>query len=294
MKIEKTTEQENFQKPILPINEKGLTNRYTKEHLKNKNIPSELVKQCLMKGEEVTDTLKAERRYTLKGHRYFKLELPDLDKKYIPGKITLPDPRGELAGEVVNWNFTPIYTIRSGRVVPAILESDLPDWLKKETYALYVIVAKNQRDDGVLLEKDGPAESDPGGSWFVVTAHFGPPSWPKPKVPDFADCANEKERAEKLKNYLEKKDAWQKENERTYYVIGEEEYKKSVFLQKPENYKKEELSKESLFSGVEELKNKSRYQQTVIDGLMKEIEKMNREIDKLSSRVSHDNKNNIG
>lgn len=207
--MEEHQEKENVapeREPTMRINEKGINNAYLREHLFGKGISPELIKKCLSSGEEMTHSL----RQTKKGSRYFKMEIPD--GTGMPGRFVLPDLNGPLGGKVANWNAKCEYKFRHGRLVPIIAKKDIPDWLLNYASTFWVIVEKNELPNGKLQDADGPTKDDPEGSWLVATAHFGPPSVPKPRVPK--DCSNEKE----LRYYLQYLDNWTREQYNTIYV----------------------------------------------------------------------------
>lgn len=179
--MEEHQEKENAsaeREPTMRINEKGIKNSYIEAHLFNKGIKRELIEKCLKDGREVTAELKSPK----KGSRYFRLEVPD--GANVPGRFVLPDFDGVHGGNVASWNELDVKpTFRHGRMVPTIPFSKIPGWLMKYTGSFYVILEKNQLSNGLLQIQDGPTENDPEKSWFVATAHFGPPSEPKPRVP---------------------------------------------------------------------------------------------------------------
>ncbi len=190
----------------LRINEKGIYNSYLRGHLLGKGISYELIKKCLSEGKEVTGSLK----YKKEGTRYFVLSVEK--EADLPGAFILPSTHGPLGNKVSNWNSSCTFKFRHGRLVPVIKRKDIPDWLIKYATTFWVIVEKNELQDETLLNRDGPTEKDIEGSWFVVTAHFGPPNIPKPRVPK--DCGNKTD----LKNYLNDLDNWNRQQFSTVYI----------------------------------------------------------------------------
>jgi hypothetical protein len=164
-------------KPTMVINEKGLNNKYLREHLFGKGISPELIKKCLAEGTEMTHTLRQRK----KGSRYFMMEVPE--GAGMPGRFVLPDINGPLSTEVANWNAKCEYKFRHGRLVPVISRRNIPEWLLEYASTFWVILERNELPDGRLQDLDGPTKDDPEGNWLVATAHFGPPSVPKPQVP---------------------------------------------------------------------------------------------------------------
>lgn len=181
-------------------------NSYLTRHLMGKNISLDLIKQCLAHGEEVTSELSSVKE----GSRYFRLSLEN--GAGLPGRFVLPELDGPLGGLVANWNAPCVFKFRHGKLAPVINRSQLPAWLITYASVLYVIIEKNQLPDGRLQVADGPTEDCPEGSWMISTAHFGPPSRQKPRVPK--DCGD----ATAVKRYLEALDGFDREQSRVIFV----------------------------------------------------------------------------
>ena len=188
------------------VNEKALRNSYINAHLMGKDISVKLIQRCLKEGVEVTNDLD----HTKEGSRYFCLEMPN--GAGLPGRFVLPDIDGPLGGKVANWNSPCVYKFRHGKLAPVINRGQIPEWLITYASVVYVIIEKNELPDGSLQVEDGPMESDPEGSWLVATAHFGPPSRMKPRIP--RDCLDPKA----LKSYLQDLDSWSREQRSVVFI----------------------------------------------------------------------------
>jgi len=197
--------------PTLAINPKGIHNSYLRKHLLGKRISYELIEECLSDGEDVTDEMK----HTKEGSRYLRIDVPD--GAGMPGRFVLPNINGPLGEKVANWNCPCEFKFRHGRLSPVLKRDQLPEWLVNYASALYVIVERNELPNGRLQIKDGPTEDDPEGSWVVSTAHFGPPSRQKPRIPK--DCSDGKS----VKRYLEELDTYDREQSSIIFVDLEEE-----------------------------------------------------------------------
>ncbi len=240
--------------PTLRINEKAYHNSYIDKHLMGKGISAEDISECLTNGVEVTNEIKNAKS----GSRYFKLEIPG--GAGMPGRFVLPELDGPLGGEVANWNCTCEYKFRHGKLAPVIKRDQIPEWLVNFASVLYVIVEKNELPDGKLQVSDGPTKDDPEDSWMLATAHFGPPSRLKPRIPK--DCSD----PIKLKQYLEETDNWDREQSRVIFVDLETEGQAG-------------LSKDSIKTNENfELMKIIQHQSELIKEAQKQIEVLRRQI----------------
>lgn len=190
----------------MKLSRKAYDNSYLAGHLVGKGITLDLIERCLAEGQEVTKDIS----WAKAGSRYFRLDMAE--GSGMPGRFVLPELDGPLGGKVANWNATCTFKFRHGKLAPVIQKADLPDWLVGYASALFVIIECNQLPDGRLQIPDGPNEEEPEGSWTVSTAHFGPPSRQKPRVPK--DCADPK----KVRQYLEDLDTFNREQDRVVFV----------------------------------------------------------------------------
>jgi len=197
---------EQEKEPNFKINEKGLSNSYLEGHLMGKGISKDLILECFNDGIEVTEELKN----TKEGSKYFKLDIPE--GAGLPGRFVLPSLDGPLGSKIANWNCSCEYKFRHGVLSPVIPRNQIPAWLVDYASTLYVIVEKNELSNGKLQIPDGPTNQDKEGSWVVSTAHYGPPSRQKPRVPK--DCSDGKN----LKKYLESLDQFTREQSKIIYV----------------------------------------------------------------------------
>ena len=193
----------------MKISRKGLENSYLTKHLMGKGISLDLIQRCLEEGVEVTSD-QTEVPHPKEGSRYFKMEIPE--GAGLPGMFTLPDLNGPIGGEVANLNLDCKYKFRHGKLAPVVRRDQLPVWLVNYASVIFVIIEKNQLPDGRLETPDGPSEEDPEGSWLVVTAHYGPPSRQRPRVPK--DCSD----GNAVKRYLEQMDTYDREKSRIIFV----------------------------------------------------------------------------
>jgi len=189
----------------MKINEKGVKNSYLSAHLFGKGISVELILHALDKGTE-----EDMGNYGKPGSRYFKLELPD--GAGLPGRFVLPEEDGVYGGKIANWNASCQLKFRHGKLSPILKKAELPAWMIQYASCVWVIVEKNQLEDGKLQLEDGPTEADPEESWIVCTAHFGPPSRLKPRLPKKGASADD------LLRYLDQLDSWTREQERVVFV----------------------------------------------------------------------------
>ena len=235
----------------LRMNDKGIYNSYLRQHLFGKGISYELIKKCLTEGKEVTASLRRRKE----GTRYFVL--PVEREADLPGMFVLPSSGGYYGNKVSNWNAKCEYKFRHGRLVPVIARKNIPEWLIQYATTFWVIVEKNELPDGTLMNHDGPTEEDPEGSWMVITAHFGPPSFPKPKVPK--DCSDK----EKLREYLMSLDNWTRQQWATVYIDLEADGQTG-----PSEEKREERDE------ITELKKIVSFLQTQIEELRTETKRL--------------------
>jgi hypothetical protein len=265
---EKYMEKGEQREPAIRINEKGITNAYTKEHLFQKEgITEALVRKCLDEGKIVTPS------YPKEGAIYVKLDVSDAPG--LPGRIELPQYGGAFAEKVANLNVGCHLEIRNGKISYIVEPEDIPPWLTQYSSVFYVILEKNVADNGKVKKcEDGPTQKDPEGSWMVATAHYGEPSMPKPRVP----AKKVLEKPEGLYAYLYAKDEWERRRDKTIYVSKRE---KQVGLS-PEN-----KDEDSSVLNMRKLQGALASQRELTEQLMRELNGLRNEISRMKKKYPH-------
>ncbi|MCK9352479.1 MAG: hypothetical protein WCT49_05885 [Candidatus Paceibacterota bacterium] len=249
--------------PAIRINEKGIDNSYTRNHLFQKEgITEALIRKCLDEGKIVTPDHPKE------GAVYVKLDVPDAPG--LPGRIELPQYGGSFADRVANLNVDCHLELRNGKISYVVEPEDIPPWLTQYSPVFCVILEKNEARNGKIIKcEDGPRESDPEGSWLVATAFYGEPSMPKPRVPNKKDLEN----PEKLAAYLHKKDEWERKESKTIYVSKKE---KQIGLSREEE--------DESYSGMRKLQSAITAQRELIEQLLSEQSRLRNEISRMKKK----------